>query len=244
MVRLACLANLEFRQGKGVTQVSARDEAISAKLDEMLAKAAAHWLPTKNILDAKLVAQSVATVRKELGNALSEATTDFVTRFLELLARLVDRQVFGLVEWLPNHCCNYHFFKEVVIQENDGTTSHVIGSRRDNRNEFVSGRRIFGWRRLKTVPRENIFIGCPTRTLRHECGANDNPNSRVVIPPEVVPLVEQIPQWLYPLVYMIDGDIIRERIVEQDTKVETWTDVHVHDGDCTISHVPTRTFSR
>jgi uncharacterized membrane protein len=230
MVRLACLANLEFRQGKGVTQVSARDEAISAKLDEMLAKAATHWLPTKNILDAKLVAQSVATVREELGNALSEATTDFVTRFLELLARLVDRQVFGLMEWLPNHCCNYHFFKEVVIQENDGTTSHVIGSRRDNRNEFVSGRRIFGWEEVEDRTEGKHLH----RFARHEHSVMNAvrttiKNSRVVIPPEVVPLVEQIPQWLYPLVYMIDGDIIRERIVEQDTKVETWTDVHVHD---------------
>ena len=24
------------------------------------------------------------------------------------------------MEWHPNHCCSYHFFKRVIIQENEG----------------------------------------------------------------------------------------------------------------------------
>jgi hypothetical protein len=54
-------------------------------------------------------------------------------------------------------------------------------------------------------------------------------NSQVVMPPQVARLVEQVPDWLYPFVHVIDGDIFRERIIEQDTGVETWTDVHVRD---------------
>ena len=37
MTRYACLANLEFRQAAGETDVQARDAVLDAKLDEMLA---------------------------------------------------------------------------------------------------------------------------------------------------------------------------------------------------------------
>ena len=43
-------------------------------------------------------------------------------------------------------------------------------------------------------------------------------NSRVVMPLEVRQLVEHVPDWLYPFVSVIDGDLFRERIVEQDLK--------------------------
>jgi len=45
-----------------------------------------------------------------------------------------------------------------------------------------------------------------------------------------VPLIEKIPDWLYPFVQVIDGDIFRERIIERDTQVEEWVDsVEVRD---------------
>jgi hypothetical protein len=161
---------------------------------------------------------------------LSKASAEFAKQFFELLARLVDRQLFGLVEWMPNHCCNYHFFKQVIIQENDGFTSQVVGTRTENSVEAGFGRRIVGWKKVEDRT-EGKHVH---RFARHEHSVMNAvrttiQNSRVVIPPEVIPLVERIPKWLYPLVHIIDGDIIRERIVEQDTKVETWADVHVHD---------------
>jgi hypothetical protein len=231
LVRRACMANLEFRQGKGETHAKARDKALSAQLDQMIAKAAAHWLPTKNILDAKLVAQPVPTVQEKLHAALAEATTDFVTQFFELLAQLVDRQLFGLVEWMPNHCCNYHFFKQVIIQENDGTTSRIVGSRfTDTNAPFGFRERIIGWNevedrtegqhRHRFARHEHSVMNAIHTTIR---------NSAVIMPPEVLPLVEHIPEWLYPLVQVIDGDIIRERIIEQETTVETWEEAVIRD---------------
>ena len=54
-------------------------------------------------------------------------------------------------------------------------------------------------------------------------------NSQVVMPPQVVSLIEQIPKWLYPFVHVIDGDIFRELIIEQDAEVEDWAEVEVRD---------------
>ncbi len=233
MVRCACLANLEFRQGRGKTHVGARDAVLAKKLDEMFSRAAAHWLPMKNVLDAKVVAQPVSVLRDQLRTALSEAAADFAKQFFELLARLVDRQLFGLVEWLPNHCCNYHFFKQVVIQENEGASQRVAGMRIDDFNprDPEAAGRIIGRRTIHDIRGEGKHYH---RFARHEhsvmnAGCTTIRISRVVVPPQVVPLLERIPEWLYPLVQMIDGDIIRERIIEQDTRVENWADVQVRD---------------
>ena len=228
-VRCACLANLEFRQQKGETNIVARDSALAAKLDEMLSQASADWLPVANVLDAKLVAQPVAVLRGQLQTALSEAVADFAKQFLELLARLVDRQLFGLVEWLPNHCCNYHFFKQVVIQENEGASQRIT----ETRGNGVLGRdpvtklQIIGRRTIEDIQGQGKHYH---RFARHEHSvmkavSTTIRNSHVVVLPQVIPLLERIPEWLYPLVQMIDGDIFRERIIEKDTNVENWTDV-------------------
>ena len=126
LIRYACLANLEFRQASGQTNTNARDAALSAKLDDMLSQAADRWSPTKNVLDEKLTSQHVSTLRNHLEVALAEAVNVFVTQLLAMLARLVDRQLFGLVEWLPNHGCGYHFFKHLVVQENEGPAAEVV----------------------------------------------------------------------------------------------------------------------
>ena len=235
LVRAACQANLEFRQLAGETNVNSRDAALAAKLDEMVAAATCDWLPTRNVLDAKLVSQPVSTLHVQLQTAVNEAVTEFTTQFFELLAKLVERQLFGLVEWLPNHCCGYHFFKRVILQENLGISQSVVAGTQYFESDSAT-------RDPQTAPR---IVGRQTikethhgqhhhRFARHEHSVMNSVcttirNSQVVMPPQVVRLIEQVPEWLYPFVQVIDGDIFRERIIEQDTGVETWTDVRVRD---------------
>lgn len=80
LVRAGCQANLEFRQLAGETNVSGRDAALAAKLDAMLTEAACDWLPIKNVLDARVVSQSVALLRPKLQTAIDEAVADFARR--------------------------------------------------------------------------------------------------------------------------------------------------------------------
>lgn len=49
-------------------------------------------------------------------------------------------------------------------------------------------------------------------------------NSQVVMPPQVQRLCEAVPDWLYPFIQVIDGTIVRERIIERDTRVDQWAD--------------------
>ena len=75
----------------------------------------AAWMPVRNVVDARLVSRPALEIRTKLESALKQAVTDFCQQFFDLLAKMVDRELFGLVEWLPNNCCAYHFFRRVII---------------------------------------------------------------------------------------------------------------------------------
>lgn len=230
LVRAASLVNLEFRQAAGATHEQARDVAMNAKLDEMLAAASADWFPTLNVLDGNVASKTESDLREQLSHALRAAVHQFVENFFAMLARLVDRQLVGLVEWLPNHCCSYHFFKQVVIQENEGATRRVNESTsKDPELAFTSERigtrtttvtKGKGTHHHRLARHEHTVINAVRTSIR---------NTRVVMPPQVEALLEQVPEWLYPFVAIIDGDIVRERIIERETKVEHWQDVVIQD---------------
>lgn len=234
LIEACCEANLEFRQEVGETYLPARDKALKSQLSAMLSEAGDSWLPIRNILQAKLVSQPLPELRQRLHDALVTGVKEFSTEFFELLARLVDRELFGLVEWHPNHCCSYHFFKRVVIQENQGASQQVTTSYRNGRLAEVDsdeGDTVIGTRRTKTVRGKGQHTH---RLARHEHGVmqairTSIGNSQVIMPPPVERLVNRVPAWLAPFVQVIDGQIFRERIIERDLKVAKWEDVEVRD---------------
>ena len=232
LVRYACMANLEFRQGAGEVNVKARNVAMDEKLDEMLADAACDWQRPENVLSAKLVSQHVTTLRNNLEKSLRDAVADFTKQFFELLAKLVDRQLFGVVEWRPNHCCWYNFFKRVVVQDNEGMTAETTESRFEDSEDRdpETGVRIVG----KRTTKETYRVKNQHRFARHRHDVMNTVvttigNSRVVMPPAVVRMVEQVPEWLLPFVQVIDGSIFRETIAEATIRVSQWTDVQEWD---------------
>lgn len=233
LLRAACEANLEFRQELGETHAAARDAALKSERDDMLRKATCDWFPPRNVLDAKLVSRPVSEVRTRLDQAITQAVTEFTKHLFALFAKLVDHELFGLVEWMPNNCCAYHFFKRVVIQENDGA-SHAVNEVRFDRatkRDPVTGRRIIGQRTTRIAQGEGRHTH---RFARHQHDVMNAirtsiDNSRVVMPPPVEHLCRAVPDWLKPFVEVIDGTIFRERIIERDVRVANWEDVQVID---------------
>jgi hypothetical protein len=229
LVHAACEANLEFRQEQGDLNVVARDAVLSEQLREMLDAAVGQWLPTRNVVDARLASRPISEVRERLDAALTAAVADFSKQLFDLLARLVDRELFGLVEWLPNNCCAYHFFKRVVIQENDGASRRVVSEQyfdEVTERDAASGRQIVGRRRVEETRGQGRHLH---RFARHqhdviEAVHTTIGNSRVIMPPHVQRLCEAVPEWLYPFVQVIDGTIVRERIIERDIRVDQWAD--------------------
>lgn len=232
LIRYACIANLEFRQGKGQVNIKARSTAMEDKLNELLAEAACDWHTVENVLSAKLVSQHVTTLRNSLEKSLRDAVGDFTRQFFELLARLVDRQICGVVEWRPNHCCRYHFFKRAVVQDNEGVVSQTTDAefRDGEQRDPETGVRIIGKRTI----RETHMVKNHHRFARHRHDVMNTVvttvgNSRVVMPPAVTRMVEQIPGWLQPFVRVIDGSIFRETVTEATVRVSEWTEVNERD---------------
>lgn len=237
LVRLACQANLDFRQARGDTNAKARDEALQNKLSEMLSAVSSVWRPPVSVLNAAWVGGPLPELRNVMDESLQGAVTSFCEQFVELMAQLVDREMFGLVEWHPNQCCSYHFFKQVVIQENDGfetRTSEEFGIDPDTEVTDVEDdgwrNEVIGVRRTETVTRgkHHYRHARHQHDVMHAVHTSIN-NSRVVMPPAVKTLVEAVPDWLYEHVEVIDGDIFRERVIEQNTGCEDWADVQVKD---------------
>ena len=241
MIRAACEANIEFRQAAGETHATARDKTLRSVLDEMLNPIGELAAPPRNIADANLVSQPVAILRETFQAAMETAVAQFAQEFFAMLARGVDRQLFGLVEWLPHQCCRYHFFRQVLIQEsrvqsNVAQATFFSGTR--SRDPFT-GERIIGKRTHHTEHRGQHH----RRLARHQHDVMNAVrtsigNSRVVMPPAVVHLIESIPVWLRPLVQVIDGEIFRERIVERNLRTEHWSEVDVRDEPITIRDEP------
>ena len=63
-------------------------------------------------------------------------------------------------------------------------------------------------------------------------------NSRVVMPPQVATMLKHVPDWLYPFVEVIDGDIVRERIIERETRVDSWQDATVSEEPIVVRDEP------
>ena len=223
LIRTVYETNPEFRQQSGTTDEQARDEAISAKLDELLAKYEIRIEMPANVLDANVVAKPIENLHSRLRSAIFEAVEGFVDQFFAELEKLVDVKCVGLIEWPGDNVCCYHFFKEVILQEGGGTTT--------SRGEVERTRGTnVGWRKVTEVTRGRHIH----RHARHEHHVLDAfhtsiSNSHVIMPPQVKRLVASIPEWLRNVVQVVDGTIFREKIVEQDYRDEKWQSIRVHE---------------
>ncbi len=224
----ACRTNLEFRQAVGRTHEAARDQALESELQAMLSRANWKQTPQRSIIDADVVSQATRMLRRQLNAALSQAIDQFTAEFQKLLDRLVSAKLIGRIVWKPNHCCGYDFFKQVVVQENQGPrqsketinnpdasrqfgetiVSHEVTTRVHGEGRHVSQRE----------EHEHVVINAVRTSIRE---------SQVVMPPAVVELTNHVPEWLYSFVQVVDGDLCTESIETHSGKSKAWQDVSI-----------------
>lgn len=228
LVHAACQANLEFRQGHGLTHEEARKKALEAELNSMLARAKWKTTPSMSVVDADVASQPSLFLRRQLNAALTEAVDDFTKEFRALLDRLVTAKLIGRITWKPNHCCGYDFYKQVVVQENQGASqsTRVEDAKRSRRRqgqtligeEVTTDVRGQGRHLHQREEHEHIVINA----VRTSVG-----NSQVIMPPAVVELTRRVPEWLAPFVQVVDGDLCRETIETHTQKAKNWQDATV-----------------
>jgi len=214
LIPFLCRANLEFRQESGETHEEAKAEVMKRKLDAMIEKCRFTVRLTENPVDAYLLAMPPEAADAKLRNWLRHNVDRFVRDFFDSLDRLVDQQVCGLVEWTNQNTCVYHFFREVVLQER-GSSYTETGT------DYRNGDYVYR-------PVERVHHGTHThRFARHEYHTAEAvqkqvANRKVAATPAVTELLNRIPAWLEPIVRVIEGTLMRAKIVEEDRETETW----------------------
>jgi hypothetical protein len=225
----ACRANLEFRQQSGPTHVKARGEVMNRLLSKMIEEGTAPWDPVRSIATAELLSKSPQHFQQQFEKELLREATRFSVQLIELLKHCVDKELFGLAEWFPNQCCRYHFFRRVAIQgKSQKTQSTSFSSEIDgppSLNPFLVGK-------LTLTTTESALH--EVRYARHEhelinAIRTNIANSTVAMPAAVLRMINYLPPWLVPFVEVIDGNIVRERIIERDVSTEHWTNVTFRD---------------
>jgi hypothetical protein len=224
LTRAICEANVEFRTLSGPAHEDAKRQAMERALDEMLQRARPAVAPhVKNVVTAELIAEHTPEqLLIRLREALNEAVTDFAKSFESTLETLVDRQLCGLIEWTGSQTCRYHFFRRLVLQSHHGQTSSRGAVQRDRRSPT-------GWSQTVTETDHGQHVIRRARHEHHVMHAFHTAigNSKVVVPDWARRLLNSIPQWLRPFTRIVDGDLVRERIFEQDLKKETWQSTRV-----------------
>ena len=201
-----------LRRHRGEIPEHERERALENGLKAVLETTRAEWLPIRNILSARLISQSPTEVRRALASGLHEATQSFSKQCCRLMSRMVDEEVFGLVEWFPNQCAAYHFFKRTVTQQIDLVTKTTVANREDTTTR--------GSTRVLIARHEHAVMNAIRTTLG---------NTKVPMPPDVREVVRSIPVWLQPLTSVVDGDLFRERIVEREVEREHWSETIARD---------------
>ncbi len=228
LIRRVCEANVEFRSGDDMHSWDSQRAASLARhdtLQSMYRETATEWPPLKPISDADLMSQGQSVYVPLLEQSVKDETRRFVDHLFFGLSNLVDRQHCGLVEWFPNHCCRYHFFRQVICplphylaDAGDADLSDDDDDDADRSGNESSGVRYDVFPHDVVLARHEHEL---IQAIRTSPG-----NSRVVIPQKVRAVIDAIPAWLYPFVEIIDGTLVRERIVERQQKSLEYRTVH------------------
>ena len=181
--------------------------------------------PPDKTLSAELLLNSAATVQRELVQELRDRLNGLATDLFSTLDRLVNERAIGLIEWLGDSLCRFHFFRDVVIHDSQTIASEAYAVIRDSK----SGRLMTQVSEVRNQSGSNTF-----RISRHEhelmnAVTETIDDSSLIIPETVQLVLDSIPDWLVPMSRIVSGDCVRERIIERDLRTEEWqsTDTEV-----------------
>lgn len=220
---LMCRINLQFRAGTGGrTHEDLRAEALQAKQQEMLRRGRFLPLLDDGTLTAELAAQAPELIRLRLNESLRAIADSFVREIFAALDRFVGGESVGLIDWFGEgeDVCKFHFFSETVVQ--------VEKRRRERRGRERRGRQVDDQNvevlQDVTQQTDGVHVHLHARHEHHLMNAKSHaPGAQALVVPEsATQLIDVIPDWLRPLVRIVEGDRIRERIIEREVRRDKW----------------------
>lgn len=187
-----------------------------------------------NYAGAEVGALPVDEIREHLAEALKASAERLIAQFLEGLDGLVERQLLGLAHWPGQNAVKYRFYQQRIRAQAEERTVTTETSQSVTK----------GWLRgtVETIRRQMVVLSTPLE-ISLDCHHHDAvnaflttiENSKVVMPVAVQQLIKAIPAWMRPLIRIIDGYLVRERVdpkktsrtsVVTEVKEEVFTEVN------------------
>lgn len=219
--------NTEF-QSEGPVNAKARDKVLGELHTKLSEQVHLSLKPPSGMLSASLEAMPVGLAEIELRDALDKAVQGLAMQVCDLLDRMTEHELVGLVDWKTETACDAYFYRYVIIQEQLG--KQVIEGKRE-----VVAIHERGFHRVQEVTQEMLHVEKGRHTQRHalywlylsDAKATRIEDFRGVVPADIQRFLDCLPEWLRGLVRIVDGTRRSERIIAQDVKVEEYEDTTV-----------------
>jgi len=219
--------NTEFRS-EGPVNAKARDKVLADLYARLSEQVHLSLKPPSAMLSASLEAMPVGLAEIELRDALDKAAHGLAMQVCDLLDRMTEQELVGLVDWKTDTACDAYFYRYVIIQEQLG--KQVIAGKRE-----VLAVHERGFAQVQEVTQEMLHVEKGRHTQRHALYwlyLSDAKATRIedfhgVVPADILRFLESLPEWLRGLVRIVDGTRRSERIIAQDVKVEEYEDTTV-----------------
>ncbi len=170
----------------------------------------------QNLASADLAARPRTEIEQILENGLHVAVQKLVTQVVDGLGVLVDRSVAGLVHWTGPNTVKYHFFRRRFTGDSYELRTVRGPIRPRAADDDPRDSRRLMQRHITTTSSNLVCFLAHHRHHAVEAFHTTIENSKVVMPPFVQTLVCAIPDWMRPIVKVIDGHLIREEITQHE----------------------------
>lgn len=212
--------NFEFRVEGGRPE---RADDITRLLAERSQTAHEKFLFPKPVPDktlfVTLLLQPPEDVHRALMQELQTQLSIFVTDIFATLDRLVAVDALGTIEWVSESLCKFNFLRDLVIHEPAADRIEEV------REKVKLGDSDWLSTKANSFRVESVINRHRVELHEHElmnAVRESLDKATVVIPREIQPVLEAIPEWLKSMSEIVSGTCVRTRQAQIAVKDEEW----------------------
>lgn len=176
----------------------------------------------------------ITTLVDEAGPAGLEAQrekclTEFIQKLYQLLDQMVEQQLIGLIVFGRDHDCDFHFFRDVLIEHevDKQTMAYANPVRWDNHPDDGEVVDLIGVQ-FDINKARSVVRRTRTDVYLREIRTAPFGRSRMPIPPDIHRFIETLPGWLQEICRIVEGERHSEQFFDCEIENHYCWDDNVH----------------
>lgn len=219
----------EFQASQDNWTVASDDQAMEDEHYRNWSKGLSHAI---TIGDYLLSTRVTDLLREEGPQALKrrreECLSDFIRQLCQLLDDMVERQLVGLVVFGQDKDCDFHFFRDAVIE---------FKSDKQTMTKVTSQRLVFLLPGVEVVRLSGLHFDIArnqsiVRRTRQDIYLRDVDvapfgRSRMPIPPDIHDFLTSLPEWLQNSLQIVEGDRYSQQFFDYEIEHVNWKETRI-----------------